>query len=547
MSSTIIGTDESPSPPLAHVTEHPNGRDEGEDTQEEEEEEHTKAPPQSVFPTSPPPPPPAAHVPLICLQSGLALKADPSHLKSWIALSLTLDGRDKLTKLGQYTSRLLAWYYESLARSLGDSILGGSDAMVARLLDKAAKFRGLQIKLTESRKAYRLGRSLVELDKIRSMGWGRFLSYHLRHLVVSEEEEDGEGGEMVVVMGSKKDERGGGEEDEDVAVNGTDGPTNSTGRTPRAHRAASNVGWGPVTTIATDGTSSTTTAHHEPEQDHTSSTSSNRRRSRPRLLLRRASTNIGWGPVTSEPLLPSSSASSSSRLYRSLSSIGQRIYRPLTSQLALSYSPGTDDVPSAPAWKIIGSTLKLVGLMGFWLGDNVNFLGSSGFLDDMNLTNKDDRARARGDLRRRAGHFAARAYFVGAVSGLYVNLREVLRHRGGTLRTAVERVHELEQKKKKRQQQSEKGKRNSWDMKDDEDDSVEDHPIGTSLGDIDSQLTAARTDLEKIKGKQFVLFVALLKVRMCMCTHLTSFSIIIMSDFLLLPLISSFHNHPPPP
>mmetsp|Transcript_23630 Transcript_23630/g.48913 ORF Transcript_23630/g.48913 Transcript_23630/m.48913 type:complete len:150 (-) Transcript_23630:1339-1788(-) len=130
---------------------------------------------------------------------------------------------------------------------------------------------------------------------------------------------------------------------------------------------------------------------------------------------------------------------------------------------------------------------------------------------------------------------------MGAVSGLYVNLREVLSHRREALRIAVERVDELEQKKKKKeeeqqqqqQQKNDREKRSSWDMKDDEDGSVEDHPSGDSLGDIDSQLTVARADLEKVKGKQFVLFLALLKVRMCICTYHLAFSIIVMTHFLL--------------
>ena len=465
MSSTIC-TDESPSPPLADVAERQPR------TQEDGSNDCVCAASELFAPQTVPAPLPPA-IPLICLTSGLSLKASPTKLKSWIDLSLTLDGRDKITKVCQYTARLLGWYYESLARSLTGSMFGSDDAVRA-LLDKAARLRGLQAKLTESRKAFRLGRSLVEMEKIRSMGWGRFLGYHLRHLVLSEKGEEGAEGRI----------------EESTAAT-----------TPRTHRAASNVGWGPVTTIATDGTS--TTAHHEAEREPKP------RNRGPRLLLRRASTNIGWGPVTAEVTAPTSTASSrssSARLYRSLSSLGQRLYRPLTSTLALPYDPTTDATPSTPAWKIIGSTLKLMGLMGFWLGDNVNFLGSSGILDDMNL-NKEDRVRARKDLRRKAGHFAARAYFCGALSGLYVSLREVLRHRGGTLKRAVERVYMLEQKKLQQEQRKRQEKRGSWDMKDDdeEEDGAE---------DVEAQLNSARADLEKIKGRQFVVFLALLKVRL---------------------------------
>ena len=104
-------------------------------------------------------------------------------------------------------------------------------------------------------------------------------------------------------------------------------------------------------------------------------------------------------------------------------------------------------------------------------------------------------------LRRKAGNFAARAYFLGAISGLYVSLREVLRHRAGPLRKAVECVQSLEQKK---------GRRNSWDLNSDQDSSS-----GTEVradDDVHPQLASARSDLEKIKGKQFVLFLSLVKV-----------------------------------
>jgi len=35
--------------------------------------------------------------------------------------------------------------------------------------------------------------------------------------------------------------------------------------------------------------------------------------------------------------------------------------------------------PHTPAWKLIGGTLKLLGLVGFWAFDNLSFLTSSGF------------------------------------------------------------------------------------------------------------------------------------------------------------------------
>jgi hypothetical protein len=43
-------------------------------------------------------------------KAGLSKKATPLALESWAALSLTLDGRDKLTKVFQYATRLLGWW-----------------------------------------------------------------------------------------------------------------------------------------------------------------------------------------------------------------------------------------------------------------------------------------------------------------------------------------------------------------------------------------------------------------------------------------------------
>ena len=70
-------------------------------------------------------------------------KESPLKLSSWVALSLTLDGRDKITKVIQYSSRLLGWYYNS------------------------KRWRILQTKLTEARKSYRLGRTLIEIHRLK--------------------------------------------------------------------------------------------------------------------------------------------------------------------------------------------------------------------------------------------------------------------------------------------------------------------------------------------------------------------------------------------
>lgn len=93
---------------------------------------------------------PSTTPPIISLQQGLQTKATPLALASWVKLALTLDGRDKITKICQYSARLLAWFY-----------LGSY---------QAKRFKAVQTSLTTSRKAYRLGRSLIEIQKIRESG-----------------------------------------------------------------------------------------------------------------------------------------------------------------------------------------------------------------------------------------------------------------------------------------------------------------------------------------------------------------------------------------
>ena len=74
-------------------------------------------------------------------------------VQDWIQLSLTLDGRDKITKVLQYAVR---WIASSISSSSASSSSWHS-----------VRWKLLQTHLSQSRKAYRLGRSLVELDKLR--------------------------------------------------------------------------------------------------------------------------------------------------------------------------------------------------------------------------------------------------------------------------------------------------------------------------------------------------------------------------------------------
>jgi hypothetical protein len=248
-----------------------------------------------------------------CYKAGLSKKATPLALKSWAALSLTLDGRDKLTKVFQYVTRLLGWWLT------GSGFKNGSQ-----------RFLNLSKALSTSRKAFRLGRSFVELDKLRSMGLPGLVLWHLQ----------------------------GGDE----------------------------------------------------ASPH------------PKTYVRRASSNIGWGPMTamSESDQESKQQRPSS-LYRSVSSMAYRnMYRPLVSRLSQSW--GLSERPTEELWTVIGSAIKLMALGSFWIGDNVNFLTSSGALDDFEISPK-ERMTKRHQLSTLAGVRANQAYFAGAIAGLLVNWR----------------------------------------------------------------------------------------------------------------------------
>ncbi|CAB9519118.1 Peroxisomal biogenesis factor 11 (PEX11) [Seminavis robusta] len=208
---------------------------------------------------------PPKSLPLISLKEGLQKKATPWTLASWVKLALTLDGRDKITKVCQYSARMLAWWF-------------------AGQTNQVKRFKALQASLTTSRKAYRLGRSLIEIQKIRDSGLLELFFFD---------------------------------------------PTTTAGK------------------------------------------------------------NIA---------------------------------------------------KADPAWKIIGSALKIIGLLGFWAGDNVNFLTGSGLFDDYRVESQKERITRRNQLKTKASLFANRCYFLGAVAGLVTSLRVYLTFRQTTLQAAQERL-----------------------------------------------------------------------------------------------------------
>lgn len=79
--------------------------------------------------------------------SGFQAKRSGFRVDSWVDLVLTLDGRDKVTKFLQYSARLLAWYYAGTAQQ--------------------ERFASLKQSFISSRKAFRFGRSIIELHRLK--------------------------------------------------------------------------------------------------------------------------------------------------------------------------------------------------------------------------------------------------------------------------------------------------------------------------------------------------------------------------------------------
>jgi hypothetical protein len=102
-------------------------------------------------------------LPIVSLAHGMRHKANAYELKNWVALALTLDGRDKITKIVQYVARLLSWWFAGRGR-----------------INQAQRFASLKNSLTTSRKAFRMGRSVIEFHRLRKMGLLEALGYYLQ-------------------------------------------------------------------------------------------------------------------------------------------------------------------------------------------------------------------------------------------------------------------------------------------------------------------------------------------------------------------------------
>jgi hypothetical protein len=347
--------------------------------------------------------------------TGLNRKSSLWQVKNWIALSLTLDGRDKITKTLQYVSRLLAWWFLVMGTSKNNS----ASTMTKRFHQhQAMRFTSLYQALSSSRKAFRLGRSITEAHKIASVGLIGLWCWHLKRHIDRMEGKDSDQIDKVSL------------------------PSKTS-----SHGESSNVGERPMTPKENNGT------------------------------------------VTE---------STSRSLMQSFSSMAYRnICRPLISRVSSTLAVvAASETPTVELWMATGSALKVLGLLGFWLGDNVSFVTSNGGLDNYNLSSEDRLAR-RKKWQAFASNKANQAYFVGAIAGLVTNACEYYRFRRGNLAQAKQQY----QKSFHSQQHDALG---NEEMEKEE----------------EQQQQHALKQLQMVQEKQFTLLLGLLKS----CADVTAFS-----------------------
>ena len=109
------------------------------------------------------------------------LRNKPSFgLRAWNHLILTLDGRDKVTKLLQYVCRLLAWWLQRSKVSAGHKryVIGQLSTFFT-----SERFAAMKNSLATSRKAFRLGRSTIEIQKIQALGINQLMELYLKRLL----------------------------------------------------------------------------------------------------------------------------------------------------------------------------------------------------------------------------------------------------------------------------------------------------------------------------------------------------------------------------
>jgi hypothetical protein len=198
-------------------------------------------------------------------------------------------------------------------------------------------------------------------------------------------------------------------------------------------------------------------------------------------------------------LSPSDDGTSFSSLSRSLrttitrkiNSIPDRIL----SLIPLSSKNINEASPKVEWWKATSSALKTIGLIGYLLGDNLNFLTSSGALDNYSLSDK-DRLSHRKRFQTLVGKRSNQSYFFAAMIGLVTNsytyYRFLQQQKNTAMLIQVEQQHQADDENIGNNLEEQNGE---WQIQ-----------------NIMIQQTATTpTPTPKEQQKQFVLFLALFK------------------------------------
>jgi hypothetical protein len=379
---------------------------------------------------------------------------------------------------------MLAWWFSVLASTSTTSNLtnsaGGVNEGLFSLLDPANRmilykllshrFNLLYKSFVESRKAFRMGRTFIEYDKLRSMGWGEYFVGMLRDPI----------GDGVGRSAGGASWRKGSENEERLLK--AQYPTHSIPE----HYDEDNTDH--------EGDESWNEDEDEKKMDPPPKVVA--RPGRPHLPSR-VSSNIGWGPGTSASERDDSTEveedAGKCPPKRTVSELGAMYKSSRSSSLGWVKKTGDAQVTktseATPAWKLIGSTLKLIGLMGFWTFDNLAFLTGTGFLDPFSLSSNGSNANSdhkslRMQRKKRASEWGARFYFMGSVAGLIVNSKSVWENSNGALRNAREELKRC--------------------------------VYAQSATTASEEVTTARQQLKKAELKHFELYVALLK-SICDC------------------------------
>lgn len=324
--------------------------------------------------------------------------------------------------------------------SLLSAVYSNAEIRKQYYLALSKRFDVLYKSLVTSRKAFRLGRSVIEMDKIASMGWGEYLGYMLLHPLAG-----GVAGQQESTSYIEK-ELVGKEEHANTFLR------HDTHPIQEGENEEDESSWN-----GDEQSDDEDSLGEEKKLDIPNPTSAKKkvvsRPGRPKLPTK-LSSNIGWGPSTTAASASTETESASNEQSsttkkpppRTVSEMGRQMYTAFPSRSSsmgsfkqLKDSPATLQTqpiqpPATPAWKLIGGTMKLLGLMGFWAFDNVSFLTGSGFLDPISsgVGDKkvlvDPKAGDRLKRKKSASEWAGRCYFAGSIGGLYVNARALWEH-----------------------------------------------------------------------------------------------------------------------